>query len=189
MRVIYSARARLPSKKEIYCHIDIWFSSLGLHVTTLYCFSKLILRRAIEMISNILKCVDIFLQLARILHSRPPVSSPISSLSVLSPSVCKVNILNMITNTHKNYELSLRRLIWFVLKILKVFSCFSILALILDIKVRMIQLRWMDSEGQKEGILFWSSFSHFTNMSIHSHSSWEFALLVFIWIYIDLSLI
>ena len=110
---------------------------------------------------------------------------PMSSLGL----VCKVNILNMITNTHKNYELSLRRLIWFVLKILKVFSCFSILALILDIKVRMIQLRWMDSEGQKEGILFWSSFSHFTNMSIHSHSSWEFALLVFIWIYIDLSLI
>ena len=45
---------------------------------------------------------------------------PMSSLGL----VYKVNILNMITNTHKNYELSLRRLIWFVLKILKVFSCF-----------------------------------------------------------------
>ena len=34
------------------------------------------------------------------------------------------NIPAMITNTHKNYELSFRRLIWFVLKNSKVFSCF-----------------------------------------------------------------
>ena len=38
--------------------------------------------------------------------------------------ILSVNILAVITNTSKNYELSLRRLIWFVLKILKVFSCF-----------------------------------------------------------------